>query len=261
MNKYLSLVFIVVASFIFYDGCVPSQQEEQVEILPAERLVKKLEANRRKIKNFEGRGTISVKTPNFNNSATFRVLFHRPDSISLSIYGPFNIELAQALITKRSFQFYDALTNTVYKGDSGETLLKDMFRVNLSFSDLNDAFLGAVNLSENLYTQPDEYSIEYSRYLLTYADKINKTKKQFRVDIKDLGIVSYALFEESGTALLKGEYSDFSIIESVAIPRSINLSNEKDKQFVVISYQSVNLNSATSIIDFTVPEDADVIEY
>lgn len=261
MKKYLSLILIVITSFTFYDGCVPSQQEEEVEILPAERLVKKLEANRRKIKNFEGRGTISVKTPNFNNSATFRVLFHRPDSISLSIFGPFNIELAQAMITKRSFQFYDALSNTVYKGDAGETLLKDMFRVNLSFSDLNDAFLGAVNLSENLYTQPDEYSIEYSRYLLTYADKINKTKKQFRVDIKDLGIVSFALLDETGAALLKGEYSDFSIIESIAIPRTINLSNEKDKQYVSISYQSIKINSQNSMIDFSFPEDADVIEY
>lgn len=261
MKKYLSLIIILIASFTFYDGCVPSQQEDEVEILPAERLVKKLEANRRKIKNFEGRGTISVKTPNFNNSATFRVLFHRPDSISLSIYGPFNIELAQALITKRSFQFYDALSNTVYKGESGETLLKDMFRVNLSFSDLNDAFLGAVNLSENLYAQPDEYSIEYSRYLLTYADKVNKTKKQFRVDIKDLGIVSFALFEESGVALLKGEYSDFSIIESISIPRTINLTNEKDRQFVNINYQSIKINSANSLIEFAFPEDADVIEY
>ncbi len=242
-------------------GCVPSQQEDEVEILPAERLVKKLEANRRKIKNFEGRGTISVKTPSFNNSATFRVLFHRPDSISITIFGPFNLELAQALITKRSFQFYDALSNTLYQGDAGETILRDMFRINLTFSDLNDALLGAVNLSENLYNEPDEYSVEYSRYQLTYADKINKTKKQFRVDIKDLGIVSYSLTDENGIALLKGEYSDFSIIEAIAIPRTINITNEKDKQFVAISYQSIKINSPNSSIDFVVPADADKIEY
>lgn len=257
-------VFMLLAGTIlvnFFYGCVPSQQSEEVEILPAERLVKKLETNRRKIKNFEGRGTISVKTPSFNNSATFRVLFHRPDSISLTIFGPFNIELAQALITKRSFQFYDALSNTLYQGDAGETLLRDMFRINLSFSDLNDALLGAVNLSENLYTQPDEYSVEYSRYHLTYLDKINKTKKQFRVDIKDLGILSYSVSSDDGVTLLQGEYSDFNIIESIALPRSIKVSNEKDKQFVSISYQSIKLNSPHSLIDFIVPADADKIEY
>jgi len=43
------------------DGCVPSKPTDEVEILSSERLINKLEVNRRRIKSFEGNGTILVR--------------------------------------------------------------------------------------------------------------------------------------------------------------------------------------------------------
>jgi len=73
--RKLSFIFLFILNvIIIITGCVPSQPTEDYELLPSERLTNKLEANRRKIKNFDGNGTINVSTPAMDNSATFRVV-------------------------------------------------------------------------------------------------------------------------------------------------------------------------------------------
>jgi len=108
-------IIISLTIFIFlFDGCVPSKPTEDVELLPSERLINKLEANRRKIKNFEGIGVFEIESDQYSNSANFQIVMQKPDSIYFSVLGPFGIELAQALVTKDDYVFYDALQNTAY---------------------------------------------------------------------------------------------------------------------------------------------------
>ncbi len=106
MRKLTLITLLLIDTLILIIGCVPSQPTEDYELLPSERLTNKLEANRRKIKSFDGNGTIIVNTLEMDNSATFRVVLQKPDSIYLTIMGPFGIELAQALVTKEKFVFY-----------------------------------------------------------------------------------------------------------------------------------------------------------
>ncbi|HMN23458.1 MAG TPA: hypothetical protein PKE38_03105, partial [Ignavibacteriaceae bacterium] len=79
--KKISLMILFISNIlILLNGCVPSQPTEEFELLPSERLTNKLEANRRKIKNFEGTGTIFVNSAQMDNSATFRIVLQKPDS-------------------------------------------------------------------------------------------------------------------------------------------------------------------------------------
>jgi outer membrane biogenesis lipoprotein LolB len=152
-------------------GCIPSKPSaDEVETIPSERLVKKLEANRRKVKSFEGSGTLLINTDKINTSANFKIWLHKPDSIYLEIYGPFGIDLAQALVTNNKFQFFDAMHNTLYKGNTNSDVLQKIFKVNMSFNDLLDAFVGAVNMNSRLSSEPDKYEIKYDKYILTYND-------------------------------------------------------------------------------------------
>jgi outer membrane lipoprotein-sorting protein len=122
------IVFPLIVLVLLIEGCVPSKPLEEVELLPSERLINKLEANRRKIKNFEGVGVFEIESEQFNNSATFQIIMQKPDSIYFSVLGPFGIELAQALVTKDSYVFYDALQNTAYRGGVDDDILKKYFQ-------------------------------------------------------------------------------------------------------------------------------------
>lgn len=244
-----------------FDGCVPSKPTEDIELLPSERLINKLEANRRKIKNFEGVGIFEIESDQFNNSASFQVIMQKPDSIYFSVLGPFGIELAQVLVTKENYIFYDALHNTAYQGAVNDDILRSIFKINLSFSDLLDAFIGSVNLTSNLYKQPSNYSIDGDKYVLTYIDNKNQLTWVYRVDIRELGITNFTLKSDDNDINVEGNYSDFELIENVAIPFKIEIMNKVKNQKIKISYKDILTNEKGLKVKFELPGDAEIIEW
>jgi len=261
LKKYLFLFLLLIEILPFLvNGCVPSQPTEDMELLPSERLINKLEVNRRRIKSFEGYGTIAVKSPQINSSADFRVIIHKPDSIYLSIMGAFGIELAQILVTNENFVFYDALENTAYEGMPSNDLLKDIFHIDLPFNDIIDAFVGSVNLTKNLYKVPDDYKVDYDQYVLTYVDSFMNTKTQYRVDIRELGITKYTLWDNHGDLALKGDYSKFNLMQGVPVPYKIEVERTQENQHISINYKNMAANDSDIYIDFRVPKDAAVIK-
>ena len=244
-----------------FDGCVPSKPTEDMELLPSERLINKLEANRRKIKNFEGVGIFEIESDQFNNSASFQVIMQKPDSIYFSVLGPFGIELAQVLVTKENYIFYDALHNTAYQGVVNDDILRSIFKINLSFSDLLDAFIGSVNLTSNLYKQPSNYSIDGDKYVLTYIDNKNQLTWVYRVDIRELGITNFTLKSDDNDINVEGNYSDFELIENVAIPFKIEIMNKVKNQKIKISYKDILTNEKGLKVKFELPGDAEIIEW
>jgi hypothetical protein len=209
----------------------------------------------------EGTGTLAVDTPQLDNNATFRVILQKPDSLQLTILGPFGIELAEAVVTSQNFLFYDALQNTAYTGESNSQALQNIFRIDLNFSDIMDAFVGSVNLTENLYKAPDIYEVEYDKYVLTYFDTTRQVIKRYKVDVRQLGITDFELTTFDGELALQGKYSKFELIENVAVPYRIEISNRKQNQKISIDYKKITANRNSISIDFSLPGDATVIKW
>jgi len=255
--------FLLTAIFtvLLFEGCVPSKPTEELELLSSERLINKLEANRRKIKNFEGVGIFDIESDVYNNSASFHVIMQKPDSIYFSVLGPFGIELAQALITKKNYIFYDVLQNTAYQGKVDDEVLRNIFKINLSFSQLIDAFVGSVNLTANLYKQPSNYSIDGDNYVLTYVDEEEQITWIYRVDIRELSITKFSLKSTDNDINIEGNYSDFELIENVAVPFKIEIMNNVRKQKITITYKDIIANSKGLRVKFDLPNDAEIIEW
>jgi len=260
--KVLLLSFVLVSIFLsFFNGCSSTSSSEEIEILPADRLVKRLEVNRRKIRSFEGSGILTIKTPDFNNSASFNVVMIKPDSIYLTIMGPFGIELAQALVTKRAFSFYETLSNTIYMGETNDDILRNILRIDISFSDLMDAIIGAVNLTDRLYKNPDSYQVQNDKYVVSYRDSLEQTVSTYSIDIRSLGITQYTLKSSKGKELLVGDYTNFSLTENVATPKKIKLVNKAESESLQIEYKSLSANEKDIKIDFKFPVDATIIRW
>jgi hypothetical protein len=257
----LILLLPIYLFVLFISGCVPSKPTEEVEILPAERLVNKLEANRRRIKTFEGAGTLLVQTPNAENKASFETSLIKPDSMYLTVLGAFGIQLAQTLVTDDSFIFYDDLQNTAYQGKPSDDVLKNIFKIDLPFSDIIDAFVGSVNLTKHLYKQPTKYSVDNDKYILTYVDSVNHFTSIYKIDIRNLGITSFQVLDPNGDIALDCKYSDFDFIENVAVPYTIEVQNVKEGQSVSIKYKKIRANASDISIDFKIPDDANIIKW
>ena len=261
MKKVLIVIIAFLNLLLIIQGCIPSKPLDEIELLPSERLINKLEANRRKIKSFEGVGTIEIESELYDNSASFRVVMLKPDSIYFTIMGPFGIELAQALVTEKEFIFYDVFENTAYTGEVTEDVLRNIFKVNLSFNNLIDAFVGSVNLTDNLYKQPNDYTVDNDKYVLTYLDQTENTTTIYRVDIRELGITNYSLKASDGSIDLEGSYSNFELLENVAVPFKIEVQNNVENQKVFITYKNIIANNKGIEIDFILPDDATIISW
>jgi len=245
---------------IFIASCVPSKPVYEEEVLPADRLVKKLEANRRKIKTFSGSGILNVVSPKLEAKATFEVFLKKPDSLKFIIYGPFGIDLAQALVTNSEYAFYDAMKNTLFKGRNDSNILKKIFHIDLSFTELIDAFAGAVNLTDKLRLEPDDFQLNDENYYLTYLDSLSGKKSEYQIQINNLAITDYKLYKLPNILVFEGEYSDFEIMNRVAIPYLNTIKNNIENQKVSIEYRKINVNEKLDNLALDIPTDAKIRE-
>jgi outer membrane lipoprotein-sorting protein len=253
--------FCFILLFVILFGCVPSKPAYEEQILPAERLIKQLEKNRRKIKTFRGTGRMTIDSPEFGANANFEVLLRKPDSIKISIYGPFGIDLAQALVTKNSFIFHDVIRNNVYKGKNKDTVLEKIFKVNFSFDDLMDAFAGAVNFTDNLRREPDNYKLDSDSYFLTYNDSVASRKSDYTIKIENLALTNFYLKNFAGEEIFKGDYSDFRLFENVPIPYKTKVVNGNKNQSIDIEYRTIEVNKEIEGFTIDIPKDATIIKW
>lgn len=235
---------------------MPSKPVYEEEVLPADRLVKKMEANRRKIKTFEGSGILNVESPQIEAKASFEVYLKKPDSLKFIIYGPFGIDLAQALVTNSEFVFHDVMKNIVYKGRSDNDILKKIFHIDLSFMELVDAFAGAVNLTDKLRLEPDSFNLLNENYLLTYNDSLAGKQSEYKIQINSLAIKNYKLYKTPNILIFEGIYSDFKIFNNVSIPYLTTIENKSNDQKVTIDYRNISVNEKIEYLKLDIPSDA-----
>lgn len=258
-NLLILLSSLFILSVISLPGCAPSKPVYEEKIISADRLIKKIEANRRKIKTFRGTGMLFVESEELNASANFEIIFKKPDSVKVSIYGPFGITLAQSLVTDNYFEFYDAMRNRLYRGNNREGLIEGILKINLSFDELIDAFAGSVNLSDKLTAEPTDMKIKDESYTLTYADKIHYSV--YEIEKQDLAITSYKIYDHTRRLLLEGNYSLFRDYGGVPIPKNIKIENKDSRQNLTVDYRNIEVNDEIGGLKILVPNDVKITEW
>ncbi|MBI9073489.1 MAG: DUF4292 domain-containing protein [Melioribacteraceae bacterium] len=256
--KLLLLSLIVVT---LWQGCAPPKQISKESEIPAERLIKKLEGSRRKIKTFEGTGVLNIKTEELGQvKANFHVVLKKPDSIKVSIYGPFGIDLAHILVTNNKFNFYEVQENKLHIGRTNNNMLKKIFKIDLSFAELIDAFAGSVNLTDKLSRIPDDYQSSESEYFLSYKNGDGK-KTNYSIDMTDLAIKEFSIENENGSKILEGVYSNFKKVKDVSVPYHTVLENEGNDQSITIDYRRIKINNEIESVAISLPNDVETIRW
>lgn len=261
MKKFIFTLVLCSISLSIFHSCVPTKPVDEERILPPERLIKKLEGNRRKIKSFKGNGVLIVESPEFSANTNFEVQLKKPDSIKISIYGPFGIDLAHGLVTKNDFIFYDVLKNNAYTGESDNKILEKLFRVNLTFDDIIDAFAGAINLTDKLQREPDNYKVTGEYYTLRYIDTVRNTRSMYKIQVDNLALEEYKLSNSKGENLFEGWYSGFKMFDDIPVPYKTIVKNNLFSQTLNIEYRNVSINPRLNKLQIKLPNDVNVVKW
>ncbi len=260
MKKYIPLLIVTALVFIA-GGCAPSRQVSEERVISSDRLIKKLEANRRKVKTFRGTGALNIFSPDLTAGSSFEVIVKKPDSLKVSFYGPFGIDLAHALITPQDFQFYDVINNSLYRGKMRDGIMKQILKVDFSFDELIDALAGSVNLTDKLRIEPDRFEVDGDLYRLTYLDSLKKIEKVYSVRADDLAISENILKQFNGNILVEGKYSRFKSYEDVPIPQEIILNDIVNKQRLKVEYRKIEINRNDVDLLIDIPTDVKIREW
>lgn len=252
------VLFISTLISLFFFSCSAPVEKEEIVILPVERVIKRLEANRRRVRDFYGIGKIKISNPNFKTSASFKAIITKPDSIYLTIYGPFNAQLAQILLTSKNFMFYDEINRFLYFGDSNLEVLKNIFKIDIPFNQIHDAFIGSINLTDKLSSAPTQSEIIDNKYYLTFADSLKNSSSTYVVDAKTFSILEYS-FKIKNQTVLYGKYEDFIEINNAYFPRKIYFKNNEN--IVEIFYDKTALNTNRYASEFSYPKHAKLVEW
>jgi len=261
LKKIPKYIIMILSGLFLFTACVPSKPTYEERRLSSDRLIKNLEANRRKIKSFRGTGVLDIRSSKFTGKGNFEVLLKKPDSLKVTVFGPFGIEVGQALVSQDNFVLYDALQNSVYKGATDSDILQKIFHVNLSFEDLMDSFAGAVNLTGKLKAEPDDYKNLEDGYELTYSDNSGELKSVYNINAEDLAIVDYRLKDESNKVIFEGLYSDFKIFDDVPVPYNTVINDKQNDQNIRIDYRTIEINNQIEDMQLNLPTDVKIVEW
>lgn len=261
VKRILFYGLISLLSVIVITSCSTEKAVSKDKVLPADRLIRKLEGNRRTIKTFYGKGVLNIRSANFKGKTSFEISVKKPDSIKISIYGPFGIDLAHGLVTKNTFVFYDVLKNRAYTGSNNNRVLKSMFKIDLTFNELIDAFAGAVNLTDKLRSEPNIYETEGESYQLLYTNENENKKSRYEIEKENLAIINYSVTTMLNDELFVGEYSKFKDFESVPIPFVSTVINKTSNESIRIEYKFVEVNEKIESLNIDLPTDIKIIKW
>ncbi len=257
--KKLLLIFYA-AILVFAVGCSATKPLEEEQSISADRIIKRLEANRRKIKSFVGKGTITVATNDLNTRSSFQVEIKRPDSLKVSFFGPFGIDLAYSLISQKDFQFYDVINNKYYNGKIRPGIIKDLMKINIPYDELMDAVTGSVNLTSKLRIEPNANKNDDGTYELIYPDTANSIISTIIIDAENLRIKKYFISDINGKVSYQADYDGFKKVDDVYLPFSISINDKANNQKLKVEYRNIELNKLTEKLKLDIPDDAQVNE-
>ncbi len=255
MKKTAYLILLVIIGL--WSCSAPKKVVKKKESLPLERILKKTEAQRRKIKTFRATGLLKVFTSKFEGKGTFEILIKKPDSLKISIFGPFGISVAEALITNNNFVYYDELHNVVYSGKRNDKLISRIFKFSFPTDDLFDFLVGRKNLTDKIYSVPDSIDFGSKEFTLYFKGKNNAEEiYRFKNPSNDLLFYSFT----SGNKIIEASFNNFKTVNGFNIPYKIKIKYG-GKSEAIIDYRSTSVNGELSSLIVKVPTDAKKVEW
>jgi len=101
---------------IFIIACSALRENTELDKIPVKEIKQKVNEHFNKIESLEAYGTIAFDSPEMSNSGYIEIRVKKPDSVLVKIEGPFGIDIANALITRTDFIYYNVQDNKVIMG-------------------------------------------------------------------------------------------------------------------------------------------------
>ncbi len=256
MRPRVVLHFVVLA--FLAQSCASPPSTFRNRTITSDQVHDIVRTNQIRMRTATGEGTISVETPTMAQSGSFALTLRKPDSLLVTLRGPFGIKIGSALLTRQQFWFYSSLENRLFTGETNPTNLSRVLRVNLSFDDLLNLFTGGV-FQQTDFGPPDQAGVEDEQFTFVYR-KDNGTHK-YSIDPQTLLITKIQNLDDQGKLVFEQRFVNFQTIDSTEIPFNIRIVQPKERRMISVVYSDMAINKEALEFTFSYPQNAERVRW
>lgn len=251
---------IICAAFIF-SACSGSGGNE-IDNIPVKEIKEKVNSNSVVFETMEASGNIAFDSPEQSGQGWIEVRIKKPDTVYVKIDGPFGISVAQALITRNNFIYYNVQENKAIMGPTTDINIGAVLRIKVSFDELISGFSGGFFLG-NESNDSNYAESENGFYTISTSEAGNSMK--YYIDPVLYTVYRYNKLDKNEKTIVEVNYNNY--FEELAsgkkfyFPANIKINNPGKKQSVWVDYQNQNFNKTDLKFTVKIPKSAKIINW
>jgi hypothetical protein len=243
-------------------GSETGEQQKELNKIPLKEIKEKVNKNSTAIESLEATGTIAIDSPELSNSGSIEIRIKKPDSVFVKLEGPFGIDIANALITRNDFIYYNVQENLVITGPSSDINIGAILKIKVSFDELLNSFAGSFHFDSDNNDSMNAVS-ENSAYLIQVSKPYIKQK--FYIEPNAFFVSRYSVVNPADELLFDVNYSNFTneVADgtNVNFPNYIILNRPDKKQTVWLKYETKEINKKNISFTIKVPKSAKTLKW
>lgn len=210
-----------------------------------------------RLQSLSADGTIRIETPSLSQSGDFQLTLRKPDSVQITVEGPFGIRVAQAMITRSTFQAYSALENKLYVAATTPENLQKALRIDLAFDDILALFTGG-RILEADRRAPDASGADGSDAYFLFND--GDRSRRYVVDPSTLAIRKIQILDRRGAMTFEQTFSDQIAAGDIILPKIARATLHQRRQVITLRYDGLRPNPVDLQFSFSPPGNARRVE-
>jgi len=260
LKKALLIIFSSAAVIIC--SCTGSKSSVDLNPILVKEIKSRVNQNSKIIETLEASGNISFDSPENSGSGWLELRIKKPDTVFVKIEGPFGISIANALISRNEFIYYNVQDNKVITGPSSDIKIGAILRIKVSFDELINGFTGSFSFNNN--DDDSVFAIVENDSYLIQNSKSEGTEK-FYIEPSAYNIHRYKFVSKENKSLIEVDYSNYQE-ESVAaskvyFPNHIKIKNPEKSQTVYVEYVNKEINKKDLSFKMKIPKSAKIIKW
>jgi hypothetical protein len=244
---------VIACASIAAAGCGPPARATRDLTLGAAQVVERVVGRGEMIRSVKGDGVVTIESPEQSGSTSFEMTLRKPDSLLVSLSGPFGIRFGVLSFSRDRFVFYNYQDNYAFVGASDGSTLHEMFSLRMTFDEVLRAFTGEFYASRG--DSLESFTVGDGTYILVYRS--GGDRREYRVDGQEYFVRSYRVLNESGRAVLTAIASEPDEAGSMVIPRLLRVIFPEERRSITVAYSGMEINVPVSC-SFTLPKSADI---
>jgi hypothetical protein len=242
-------------------GTSGSRHEGPLPSLSTDELLARVNARHSRIHTLEADGVLTIETPEKSGSTDFDLSLRKPDSLLLSVSGPFGIDLGTLLFTRSRYIFHNVTDHYAVAGRPDGSTMSTLFNIGLDFDQVLLSFTGEFTAAaagkSGAAGAAGNTSTGDEGYILTY-DRDGKTQ-EFRIDGSDYFVTSYRLLGADGRPELIATAEDPDDADGIVMPYLLRVVFPKERKSITVAYDGIGVNADVSCA-YEVPKGVEVHE-